>query len=209
MLQLSAMRTQEMKSIIFYQVFFNGLVMSSVYALLAVGFNLVWGILGIFNFAHGHFYMLGAFLAFYSMDSLGLNFYNALIVSSVFILIVSAITLKGVLGSLRENEFVCVICSLGLCSLIEGVVTAIFGGEPRKVNLPITGGVNVSGLYLNYSRLTTLGIALTVLVLFLYIVYFTKFGRALRATGSNPRMAEAQGINISRIFYLLSVLVPF
>lgn len=182
------------------QVIFNGLVISSVYVLLAVGFNLVWGILGIFNFAHGHFYMLGAFLTFYMMDTLQLGFAISFFASGILIFILAGLVLKGILGPLRENEIVCVICSVGLCNLIEGVVTALFGGEPRKVTLPISGGINLFNVYLNYPRLATLAISLSVLGVFLYVVYFTRFGRALRATGSNPEMAQVQGINVSRIF---------
>jgi branched-chain amino acid transport system permease protein len=184
---------------IFGQVLLNAIVMSSVYILLAVGFNLVWGILKIFNFAHGYFFMLGSFFAFYLMDSLGFNFYIALFATGVFILILSAIAYSGVLGSLRENEFACVISSFGLCNLIEGVSAAVFGGEPQKVNLPITGGLKFAGIYLNYPRLATLLISLIIILVFLYVVYATKFGRAMRATGSNSKMAEAQGINVSMV----------
>jgi branched-chain amino acid transport system permease protein len=184
------------------QIFFNGIVISSVYVLLAVGFNLVWGILGIFNFAHGHFYMLGAFMAWYFISGLNLGFFAAFIFSGICIFIGAAIALKGLLDPLKENEFVCVIASLGLVSLIEGLVSAIFGGEARIVNLPVTGVMKLGGLYLSYPRLATLGISLAVFGVFLYLVYFTNFGRALRATGSDPEMAQVQGINISRIYFI-------
>lgn len=183
------------------QIIFNGLVISSVYVLLAVGFNLVWGILGIFNFAHGHFYMLGAFLALYFISSLSSNFYIVLVISGVCIFILAAITLKSVLGPLRKNEIVCVMSSLGLCYLLEGGVMAIFGGEPRIIHLPVSGVMNIGGIYLSYPRLATLGISLVVFAIFLYIVYFTNFGRALRATGSDSEMAQVQGINISRVYF--------
>jgi len=183
------------------QIIFNGLVISSVYVLLAVGFNLVWGILGIFNFAHGHFYMLGAFLALYFITSLGSNFFVALGISGVCIFIVAAVALKSVLGPLRKNEIVCVMSSLGLCYLMEGGVMAIFGGEPRIVYIPVSGVMNIGGVYLSYPRLITLGISLVVFAIFLYIVYFTNFGRALRATGSDSEMAQVQGINISRVYF--------
>lgn len=184
------------------QIIFNGVVISSVYVLLAVGFNLVWGILGIFNFAHGHFYMLGAFLAWYFISSLGFSFYISFVITCVCIFISAAMALKGVLGPLRESEFVCVIASLGLVSLIEGVVSAIFGGEARIVNLPVSGAFKIGGVFMGYPQLATLGISLVVFALFLYIVYFTRFGRALRATGSDPEMAQVQGINISQIYLL-------
>jgi len=187
---------------LFGQIAFNGIVLSSIYVLLAVGFNLVWGILGIFNFAHGHFYMLGAFLTWYFISSLGFNFYIAFIFSGVCIFVMAAIALKGVLGPLRENEFVCVISSLGLCSLIEGLVSAIFGGEARIVNLPVSGVINFGGVFLSFPRLATLLISLVVFSVFLFIVYFTNFGRALRATGSDPEIAQVQGINISRVYFI-------
>ncbi len=183
------------------QIVFNGLVISSVYVLLAVGFNLVWGILGIFNFAHGQFYMLGAFLAFYLMSSLSSSFSVALGASGACIFILAAIALKAVLGPLRNNEIVCVMSSLGLGYLIEGGATVIFGGEPRIVNLPVTGVMKIGGIYLSHPRLITLGISLVVFAAFLYLVYFTNFGRALRATGSDSEMAEVQGINISRVYF--------
>ncbi len=184
------------------QIVFNGVIISSVYVLLAVGFNLVWGILGIFNFAHGHFYMLGAFLAWYFISSLGLNFYLSFLISASCIFAISAMALKGILGPLRSNELVCVMASLGLSSLIEGIAMVIFGGEARMVNLPVTGALRLGGIFMSYPRLATLGISLVIFSLFLYLVYFTRFGRALRATGSDPEMAQVQGINISRIYFI-------
>lgn len=191
-----------MTATLFGQIIFNGLVLASVYVLLAVGFNLVWGILGIFNFAHGYFYMLGAFFAWYFISSLGFNFYLSMMLSAVAVFVGAAFALKFVLNPLRENELVCVIASLGLVSLIEGVVSAIFGGEPRIINLPITGVLKVGGLYLSYPRLATLGISMVVFGVFLYVVYFTNFGRALRATGSDSEMAQVQGIDISRVYFI-------
>jgi branched-chain amino acid transport system permease protein len=185
----------------FGQILVNGIVVSSVYVLLAVGFNLVWGILGIFNFAHGHFYMLGAFLAWFMISSLGFSFYPAFILAGLAIFLVAALSLKFVLGPVRNNEFVCVIISLGLVNLIEGVVTAIFGGEARMVRLPLSGIINMGGIILSYARFTTVVISFIVLGIFLYIVYYTKFGRALRAIGSDPEIAQVQGINVSRILF--------
>lgn len=184
------------------QIIFNGIIISSVYVLLAVGFNLVWGILGIFNFAHGHFYMLGAFLAWYFISSLSLNFYLSFLIAGVCIFVLSAVALKFILGPLRNNELVCVMASLGLAWLIEGIAMVIFGGEARMVNLPVSGAIRIGGLFLSYPRLATLAISLIVFGVFLYVVYFTKFGRALRATGSDPEMAQVQGINISLIYFL-------
>ena len=187
---------------LFLQIVFNGVVISSVYILLAVGFNLVWGILGIFNFAHGHFYMLGAFLAWYFIYSLNSSFYIGFVLSGACIFISAAVALWGVLGPLRKNEFICVIASLGLVYLIEGLVSAIFGGETKIINLPVSGVINIRGLYLSVPRLATLGISLVVIALFLYFVYFTRFGRALRATGSDWEMAQVQGINVHRIYFI-------
>lgn len=78
---------------------------------------------------------------------------------------------------------------------------AIFGGEPRIVYIPVSGVMNIGGVFLSYPRLITLGISLVVFAIFLYIVYFTNFGRALRATGSDSEMAQVQGINISRVYF--------
>jgi branched-chain amino acid transport system permease protein len=187
---------------VFGQILINGIVVSSVYVLLAVGFNLVWGILGILNFSHGFFYMLGAFLAWFLISSLGLSFYPAFIIASVAIFFLAALSLKFVLGPVRDNEFVCVIISLGLVSLIEGTVSAVFGGEARMVRLPLSGIINIGGLIISYSRLASLIISVVILGIFLYVVYFTKFGRAMRAAGSDPEMAQVQGINIPLIFFL-------
>ena len=184
------------------QMFFNALIIGSVYVLLAVGFNLVWGILGVFNFAHGHFYMLGAFLAWWLMASMGLGFSISFILTTVFIFILAAASFKLVLEPLQENEFVCVIASLGLVSLIEGVVSAIFGGEPRIVRLPISGLANFGVFVISYSRLATLGISFIVIVVFLYLVYFTKLGRAVRAAAWDPEIAQVQGINVSKIYLI-------
>ncbi len=190
-----------MKLSLLGQIVFNGLVISSVYILLAVGFNLVWGILGIFNFAHGFFYMLGAFLALYFLSTWSSNFFVSLALSGAGIFFLAALALKFVLNPLRKNEIVCVMASLGLCYLIEGTAMAVWGGEPRIVRLPVSGVWNIGGLYLSYARLVTLGISLAVFAIFLYIVYFTNFGRALRATGSDAEMAQVQGINISWIYF--------
>jgi branched-chain amino acid transport system permease protein len=181
------------------QMLYNGLVIASVYILLAVGFNLVWGILGIVNFAHGHFFMLGAFFAWFFLVTMGFNFYAALVASSLCILVLAAGTLKGLLEPLRQDLHTCAMIAMGLAFLIEGAAMALFGGEARIVPMPITGVARFGGAVFSYARLVTLAFSLVIFGVFMFLVYFTRFGRALRAVGDDAEIAATQGINVSAI----------
>lgn len=197
----------------FFQQLINGLSLGSIYALIALGYTMVYGIIKLINFAHGDVYMLGAFAAFYATTYFHLNFFLAMIVSLV---------LCGVLGVLIERiaykplrhatRISALITAMGVSYIIE-YTTQFFAGSEVKT-FP-TGLVNDAAFEFAGVRITMMQvyiflITIVLMALLTYIVMKTKMGRAMRAVSVDENAAKLMGINvdttISFTFFLGSAL---
>lgn len=197
----------------FFQQLINGLSLGSIYALIALGYTMVYGIIKLINFAHGDVYMLGAFAAFYATTYFHLNFFLAMIVS---------LFLCGVLGVLIERiaykplrhatRISALITAMGVSYIIE-YTTQFFAGSEVKT-FP-TGLVNDAAFEFAGVRITMMQvyiflITIVLMALLTYIVMKTKMGRAMRAVSVDENAAKLMGINvdttISFTFFLGSAL---
>jgi branched-chain amino acid transport system permease protein len=181
------------------QVFVNGLQRGGIYILVALGMTLVLSIMNIVNFAHGQFYMLGAFVVYYLAAVFHVNFFVALIVSMIVIalfgIFIERITFKKVRGQLLQGLMV----SIGLGTLIETGGQIVFGSDEKGVSSPVTGTVNFAGASITAEKLMAIGVcALLTIVLYIF-VFMTKLGRAIRAVAEDREAAAMQGISIDRM----------
>ncbi|MDR0600445.1 MAG: branched-chain amino acid ABC transporter permease [Treponema sp.] len=180
----------------------NALSLGSLYALIAIGYTMVYGILRLINFAHGDVFMLGGYVAFYSISLLFMPWWTAFIV---------AFGLTGVFGvglerlayrPLRNSPKISIMISaIGASFLIENLATVIFGGRPKGFPAPAffnqvvhLGSVSVVAISLFIPVLT--GALLAVL---LYIVHRTKTGMAMRAVSTDLPAARLMAIDVNRI----------
>ncbi|WP_432406105.1 branched-chain amino acid ABC transporter permease [Wukongibacter sp. M2B1] len=187
---------------IFLQHLVNGISLGSLYALLAIGYTMVYGILRLINFAHGDVFMLGTYIAFYAMTSFLLPWWAAFLIAIILTCIFGIILERTAYRPLRNSPRISVMISaIGASFLIENLAIVIFGGRPKAFPIaPIFskilkfGGVSVASVSLLIPVITA--IALYILN---YIVNHTKVGMAMRAVSKDYEAARLMGIDVNSI----------
>ncbi|MCK1216356.1 branched-chain amino acid ABC transporter permease [Streptococcus uberis] len=177
----------------------NGLILGSVYALLALGYTMVYGIIKLINFAHGDLFMMGAFIGFYLINVFHLNFFLALVLTMILTAILGMLIEFLAYRPLRHStRIAALITAIGVSFLLEYGMVYLVGAEARafpqalktvKYNLgPITI-TNVQVIILTVSLLLMLGLQ--------FIVKQTKMGKAMRAVSVDSDAAQLMGINVN------------
>ena len=189
---------------LYLQVFFGGLTSGSIYAMIALGFTLVYRSTGVLNFAHGEFVMIGAFLAITGVTALKLPIGGALAL---------AVAVTAVIGILferlavrpvrRQGPFVVILLTLGASTMFRGVAMLIWGKDP----LPLASfsgdrGISMAGASILPQTLWILGSSVATVALLSYFLNKTTYGKALRACSENPGAASLMGINVSSMVML-------
>lgn len=179
-----------------------GLVVGIIAVLIALGFTLVLGILGIVNFAHGNQLMIAMYLAFYGSSALGLNpFASSLIITPLMFLLglgIYAVMMRWLIDKPHSTH---VAGTIGLMLLLENLVNLIVGGTPKTVDSGFGGAsLVIHDTFLPWPRVIAAVLAgLAVVALYLFLRY-TDLGLATRACADNFRGAQVSGLRIGRVF---------
>jgi branched-chain amino acid transport system permease protein len=171
-----------------------------LYVLIALGFSMIYGIMRVVNFAHGHLYMLGGLLTYGITASFGLNFVASLLISTIAVGLLGIMLEKMIFSPLKANEFASVVSAIGVAIFLGGIVEVIMGGEIRGVESPWGGVIQIGDVFLIGDRLMVFGVALGVVLVFYIYLRYTKFGRATRATVDDSEMASAYGIKVVWVY---------
>lgn len=189
----------------------NGLVNGAAYVVIAMGLSLIFGVLRVVNFAHGEFFMLGAFATFYGVSLLGIGYLPSVVLSAAAMAALGAITYllifrpmlrHGEYGvTLVSYEFSVLLVSLGLSIFLINATLTIFGADPKIVRSPFANASVVFGsVFLDQQRILIF-IAAALLVLAVQLMLKrTTFGKMMRATAQNREAAALVGINIGRVY---------
>lgn len=201
----------------FLQQLINGLAQGSIYALIAIGYTMVFGVLRFINFAHGDVYMLGAFAGLYTAPKLLALFGGGPSYAGAALVLVSAMSICAVIGVLIERicyrplrqhpRLTVLITAIGVSLLLESGGQFVFGADPQAfpeiitdfaIELPASWGV-FSTLTLTVGQLIVVGSTLVLLMVLRTVVLHTKTGMAMRALSLNPVAASLMGVNIDAI----------
>lgn len=184
---------------IFMQQLINGLSLSSIYALLALGYTMIYGIVKIIHFAHGDVYMLGAFFGYYTINVWHFNFIMALFGSMIFCALVGMLIEFVAYRPLRHSSRIAVlITAIGVSYFLENGMSVLFSGDTRDFPQVIKQ-VNYEWFGIRVTNIQLLIFATTIILMIILqlIVKKTKMGRAMRAAAADPVAAELMGININ------------
>lgn len=183
----------------FIQQLINGLMLGSVYALLALGYTMVYGIIKLINFAHGDIYMLGAYFGYFFIKVLHLNFFIALILAMAVSAIIGVVIEYIAYRPLRHSPRIAVLISaLGISFLLENGMTYLYGSDQRSFPQAIkTVQYHFYGIQVSNIQLIIAVTSIVLMLLLTYIVKNTKMGRAMRAVSADPDAASLRGININ------------
>ncbi len=189
-------------SILFEQLI-NGLVLGSMYALVASGLTLIWGTMKMLNFSHGELFMLGGFGIYIGVVSFHLPVWLALSLVMVFIFIIAALIEKAFISPLLKRpdwDVSAVVVTLGIGIFIQNLAFKIWGGDYRNVPYVVEGTLSFLGMRFAWHRIYILVMTVIVLVGFWQFMKRTRFGMAMRATSFDSDTAMLMGIAPRRIF---------
>jgi branched-chain amino acid transport system permease protein len=182
-----------------------GLVNGSFYAMLSLGLAVIFGLLGIVNFAHGALYMLGAFAAWFGLEKLGLNYWWMLLLAPLAV---------GVLGMLIERIFLRhlykldplygLLLTFGLALIAEGILRDQFGSSGQSYPVPdaLMGATNLGFMILPNYRAWVVAVSLVVCLGTWFLIEKTSLGARLRASTENPALVQAFGVNVPLLVML-------
>ncbi|KAB2662505.1 branched-chain amino acid ABC transporter permease [Brucella tritici] len=182
-----------------------GLINGSFYALLSLGLAIIFGMLNVINFAHGAFYMLGGFVAWYMLSRLGLGYWGTLVAAPILVGFAGIVVEKLFLRRLyRMDHLYSLLLTFGIALMLEGLFRHLFGaaGKPYPVPASLTGGINLGFMFLPMYRAWVIAISLIICLLTWIAIERTKLGAYLRAATENPSLVQAFGINVPLILTL-------
>jgi len=188
-----------MESSLVLQNIISILIIGSFYCLGVLGLNLTFSILHVLNFAHGEFYMVGAFVCFYCVSWLNINYFLAVLIAIVFTFTMAWLIERGPLRHLRGQVVPVLIFTLGLSVLFQGLGVLLFGTLPRNVPVVFGSVLRFWGAVISMERLILLLISLALIIGMNLFVKWSKMGKAMRAVAENVDAARLKGINADKI----------
>ncbi|MEJ2170284.1 MAG: branched-chain amino acid ABC transporter permease [Desulfobacterales bacterium] len=192
---------------IILQQLFYGLVLGSNYVLIAAGFSLIWGVVGVLNLSHGEFFMLGAYASYYVFKYIGGGFFPAIILSMVFIFFIGILFEKITIAPLRKRtkldyEMSTLMMTIGISIFLQNFVLIVFGPKYKGIPAYFDGIIRLGPIIMSYDRLAIFIVALILIFLLLFLFKHTRIGLAMRAVSENPDGAALAGISINRVLYI-------
>ena len=188
-----------MAAVTFITQVLNGLQLGSIYALVALGYTMVYGIILLLNFAHGDIIMVGAYISWLVMSQLGLNPVAAVVLSILGCMLLGVIIDKVAYAPLRDAPRLSIlITAIGVSYFLENGAQLIFGADAKVVPAYTSvSTVEVGGLTLSFSAIVTVVVTAIATVVLTFLVQKTKLGKAMRAVSEDMGAARLMGINVN------------
>jgi branched-chain amino acid transport system permease protein len=204
------------------QQLINGLTLGGVYALIAIGYSMVYGILGMLNFAHGEVYMIGGFTGWWA-----LNFFtrgNELLVNAVMVIavmIIAAMAVSGLIGIMAERfayrplrnapRMNLLLSALGVSIFLQNLVLTYQGAKVRSFHISALipeslRVIQIGPAVFSFMRLLVIGITFLLMMMLSVMIKRTKVGKAMRATSQDIEAAAFMGIDVDRIVVLVFLI---
>ncbi len=183
------------------QQLINGLTIGSIYAMVALGYTLAYGILGLINFAHGDVYMVGAFIAYFCVSILKINiivsFFVALIASGILGALIEFTAFRSIRSGSRSSQL---ISAIGVSIILQNTVMLTMGSDtkpfPKVMN---TAAYEFSNITISSTQILIMIVALVFMIMLYLLIYKTRIGIAMRSTAQDSAMSSLMGINVNKV----------
>jgi len=181
----------------------NGAILSVFYAVMAIGFTLIFGVMGVINFAHGELYMVGAYVVWLTYAQGVLPFPLAVIAGAGIVIAIGVAMQRALFRPMRERPLMALMMSIGMIFILQVfVATTWLVGAMKHVPPPMKGSLVLFGVSAPWQRLIVMPVAAALLGGLWLFLRRAKGGRALRAVAQDPEVASLQGINIDRTGFI-------
>ncbi len=191
--------------------FINGLNLGSIYALMALGYTMVYGIAKMLNFAHGDIIMVGAYTISVATTNLGLSPILSVLLSMLVCTVLGVVIEKVAYKPLRmASPLTVLITAIGVSYLLQSVALLIFGSKSQRVASVINvAPVTIGGITLTGESIVTLGVTIVIMILLVLFINKTKVGKAMLAVSEDRGAAELMGINVNNTISLTFAIGSF
>ena len=182
-----------------------GLVNGSFYAILSLGLAVIFGLLGIVNFAHGALYMVGAYVAWIALERFGLGYWAALLLAPLVVGVFGVVIERTLLQRLYKlDPLYGLLLTFGLALVVEGIFRDVYGVSGQQYAVPalLQGATDLGFMVLPNYRAWVVVASLAVCLSTWFLIEKTRLGATLRAGTENPRLVQAFGINVPRLVTL-------
>lgn len=196
----------------FAQHLANGISLGSLYALIAIGYTMVYGILRLINFAHGDIFMLGAYITFYGIMFTSIPWWLVFILAAVITGLVGILLETLAYKPLRDAPRITVLISaIGASFFLQNFATVVFGGRPKAFPIPdvLNKVINLGGISINIVTFIIPIIAFALLAALTYVINKTKIGMAMRALQKDYDTARLMGIHVNQIISITFFIGSF
>jgi len=180
-------------------IIIGGLISGSVYALLAIGFSIIFGAARIVNLAHTAFYMVAAYCIYFAAQKMGIHPIWGMVAAIVLVTLLGVISYKLFINPIREHEGAVLIATIALAMAFQEIMTLIFTGTYLSIPSLIKGYFSILGVKIFYQQLMTFCAALLVMAVLWVLLMKTRLGLAIRSTAQDREVANLMGINESRV----------
>ena len=180
-------------------VIFDGLSLGAIYALIALGYTMVYGIAKMLNFAHGDIIMVGAYAVFTTLaagGNLAIGVLASVIVCTLMGIIIEKVAYRPLRG---VTPIAVLITAIGVSYLLQSIAQLIFGAKAQSVSLPSLGAVSIAGTNVSVSSILTMGISAVIMIALTLFIKKTRTGRAMLAVSEDRGAAQLMGINVNKI----------
>ncbi|MDN5843984.1 MAG: branched-chain amino acid ABC transporter permease [Alcaligenaceae bacterium] len=187
---------------LFLQVLINGILQGGLYAIMALGLALVWGVLNIVNLSHGAFIMVGAYVSWYTFTWFGLDPFLGLPLTALIMFGVGYATQRGILNLIAKAPmFNTLLITFGLEVVLTYLAQLVFSADFRTINPSYSGhNVTVLNITIPLVRLAAFGVAIFLTLVMWYFLLRTRLGRAIRATAQNLSAARLHGVEPRHLY---------
>ena len=177
----------------------NGLQTGSVYALVALGYSMVYGIIKLLNFAHGDIIMVGAYMVYYAIASFALPPIVAISLAVLVSTLLGVFVEKVAYTPLRSApRLSLLITAIGVSFLLENGAQLVFGADQKSMDPMITGSIMMGRINVSYVAIVTIVVSVAIMILLSFVVNKTKAGKAMRAVSEDMGAAQLMGISLNR-----------
>lgn len=185
------------------EILIHGAVSSAIYAMLAVGFTLIFGVARILNLAHGSFYALGAYGAYFFTSHLKLPLFPAALLAMAVVALFGIVVEKVLVRPMRRSQLAVLMITLAVALVVEQALFLTFGSEYRNVPAFVDAKFTIGGVDVGGQRLLALGASVALIALLWIFIQRTRLGSAILAVSQDPEAANYMGIPSDRIFSIV------
>jgi len=188
------------------EILIHGAVSSAIYAMLAVGFTLIFGVARILNLAHGTFYALGAYGAYFFTSHLKLPLFPAALLAIALVALFGVFVEKVLVRPMRRSQLAVLMITLAVALVVEQALFLTFGSEYRNVPEFVSTKFSIGGVDVGGQRLLALGVSMALIASLWIFIQRTRLGSAILAVSQDPEAANYMGIPSDRIFSIVMAL---